>query len=359
MQTNLIKSYGLYALFIAALILMIIHFSVVIHIISALLSVLSPLFIGIAIAFILKGPQQFIFNKLKTIKINKWRNILSVILTYISVFLIITILLWIIIPRVADSVEQLVDNMSVYKSNLENLFNDAMAFLDIKHLSFDKINELIDNLPDEATSFFKGVFPGVFDFTTGLIVSVLNSILGLILSIYILLDKEKIKVQYHRLSKRYLSPERRKKLSYYGQIFDQSFTDFIKGQSTEVVILGILCLIGMLILGFSYPLLISVIIAVSSFIPIVGPIIGLIPSVFLLLMVNPIEALYFLIFIIVLQQVEGNLIYPKVVGESVGLPPMFVLLAIIVGGGLFGVLGMLIGVPTMSAVFKIFKDQLD
>ncbi|MBN2795258.1 MAG: AI-2E family transporter [Clostridia bacterium] len=358
MNTNLTKSYWLYGVFIAFLILMIIHFNVVIGIISAILSVLSPLFIGIAIAFILKGPQQFFHKLLKKVKKPKIRQGVSVLLTYISVTIVIALLLYLVIPRLIDSVQQLIDNMSIYQDNLEEIFNDVIGFLDIEKISFEKISEAFNALPEEATNFFKGVFPEVFDFTTGLIVSLMNGLLGLILSIYILLDSKRIKEQYHRISRYLFSKEKQKRLSYYGQVFDKSFSNFIKGQTTEVIILGILTFIGMVIFGFSYPLLISVIIAVSSFVPIVGPIIGLVPSVFLLLMINPMEALYFLMFIIVLQQIEGNLIYPKVVGENVGLPPMFVLLAIIIGGGLFGILGMLIGVPTMSACFVIFNDRM-
>lgn len=358
MNTNLAKSYWLYAVFIAVLILMIIHFSVVIGIISAILSVLSPLFIGIAVAFVLKGPQKFFYHLLKKIKKPQLRQGVSVLLTYITVILIIALLLYLVIPRLIDSVQQLVDNMSIYQENLEAIFNDVMGFLDIEKISFEKISETINALPEETTNFFKGVFPEVFDFTTSLVVSLMNGLLGLILSIYILLDAKRINEQYKRISRYLFSKEKQKRLSYYGEVFDTSFSNFIKGQTTEVVILGLLTFIGMLIFGFSYPLLISVIIAVSSFVPIVGAIIGLIPAVFLLLMINPMEALYFLIFIIVLQQIEGNLIYPKVVGENVGLPPMFVLLAIIIGGGLFGILGMLIGVPTMSAFFVIFNDRM-
>jgi predicted PurR-regulated permease PerM len=181
--------------------------------------------------------------------------------------------------------------------------------------------------------------------------------MGLIFSIYILADKEHILSQINKLTFAYLPVKIAKRVKEIAKITSDIFTKFISGQATEAVILGVLCFIGMSVFKFEYPLLCSTIIAVTSFIPIIGSIIGCIPAVFILLMIHPIKALWFIVFIIILQQIEGDFIYPKVVGDSIGLPPLWVFFAIIAGGGLGGVLGMILGVPTASVLYKLLSSD--
>ena len=146
---------------------------------------------------------------------------------------------------------------------------------------------------------------------------------------------------------------------YLGKISNEAFSNYIGGQFIEAIIIGVLCFIGMLVLKMPYALLISVLVAVTALIPIFGAFIGTIPSAFIILIIDPMKALWFVIFIIVLQQVEGNLIYPKVVGSSLGLPPIWVMLAMIIGGNTFGLIGILLGIPIFSVIYKVFKEFVD
>ena len=143
------------------------------------------------------------------------------------------------------------------------------------------------------------------------------------------------------------------------QLINQCFTNFVSGQLLEACILGTLCFIGMRLFRFEYAFLISLLVGVSAIVPVVGAFIGTVPAVFLLFLVEPMQAVWFLVFIVVLQQLEGHVIYPKVVGESVGLPPLWVLMGIVVGGGLGGILGMLLGVPMFTVAYKLLSGATE
>ena len=182
-----------------------------------------------------------------------------------------------------------------------------------------------------------------------------DSIVGIVISIYALSQKKKLVNHGKRILKAGL------KKKYYDRtvellgMISTTFSSFISGQLTEALILGILCFIGMTVFGFKYAVLISTITALFNLIPFVGPIIGAIPCAFILFLDNPIRAIWFIVFIIVLQQLESNIIYPKVVGNSVGLPAIWVLSAVIVSGSLFGILGMLLAIPTTSVIYELIR----
>ncbi|MBM6860610.1 AI-2E family transporter, partial [Clostridium saudiense] len=192
-------------------------------------------------------------------------------------------------------------------------------------------------------------------FTSGLV----NFILSLIFSIYMLLNKERLQLGMKKVLYAFSKKNFADKVMYLGKIANESFSSYIGGQFIEAIIIGVLCFIGMLVLRMPYALLISVLVAVTALIPIFGAFIGTIPSAFIILIIDPMKALWFIIFIIVLQQIEGNLIYPKVVGSSVGLPPIWVMLAMLIGGNTFGLLGMLLGIPTFSVIYKVSREYIN
>lgn len=187
---------------------------------------------------------------------------------------------------------------------------------------------------------------------------VVTAFLALIFSIYILASKERLKRQFDRLLYHALRPRLYGHVIYVLHILHDSFRSYLIGQCTEAVILGGLCTAGMLIFGFPYATMIGAFIAVTALIPVAGTYIGAIVGAFIIFMVSPIKALWFLIFILILQQIEGNLIYPKVVGSSLRLPALWVLAAVTVGGGLFGIAGMLLGVPLAAAGYRILRERI-
>lgn len=326
------------------------------------LSVIQPLILGAAIAFVLNRPFKVLLHLFerhlpKRLKMNQKRS-LALVSTYLFFIGLALALIAFVIPQFSQSIQLLYDNMDDYLVNFQTIVEKAATYLKINHIDISTFESTLKELPSLIGKSLGGVLPGVYIFATGLIGSILNLVLGLILSVYILADKERLKRQFNNLFDAYVKPKERKRIGHALAISNTTFGNFIVGQLTEALILGILCFIGMLLFRFEYALLISVLIGLTSIVPVVGAIIGLVPSLFILLLVNPTHALGFLIFILVLMQIEGNLIYPKVVGGSIGLPSLWVLSALIIGGGLFGILGMLIGIPLASVAYQLLRADV-
>ena len=206
------------------------------------------------------------------------------------------------------------------------------------------------------SSYGDSVVNTTFNITTSILGALVNLLLALVFSVYMLAQKETLLAQSRRLLLAALPKKAGARTMHILKLTNNAFSSFVTGQVTEAVILGTLCCTGMLILRLPYALPVSVIISFTSLIPIFGAWIGAATGAFLIVFVSPIKALTFLIFLLILQQVEGNLIYPKVVGKSVGLPGLWVLAAVTIGGGAFGLLGMLIGVPICSVVYALVQD---
>lgn len=362
MDKKVFKSIVLLITYSIILTAIIMKIELVLVILSNFMLILSPLFIGVAIAFILSKPYNFFFNLYSKLfkkgNVKKLSKPLAMVTVYVIFIGVINAIVAFIIPQFSDSVRMLYNNIGDYSSNIETYVIRVAEYLKLENINFSTINDTIQKLPESVSNFASGLLPRIFDFTTSFVRALVNIIIGLILSIYLLADKNRLKRQASQLLMAYLEKRRATKIIHIAEITGNTFSKFVAGQLTESVILGTLCFIGMIIFKFDYPILISVMIGVTSLIPVVGAIIGLIPSLFILLMIDPMQAVWFFVFLIILQQLEGNLIYPKVVGESIGLPALWVLLAIIIGGGLFGILGMLLGVPTVSVIYQLLKKDV-
>lgn len=331
-----------------------------------IIGIISPFIIGIAIAFILnlvmKIFEERVFIFLDTKKYEKYKSFkrpLSVILTFITVFAAIIGLVIFIIPQLIDSVSTLTDTVPAYIKSFEALINKYVSHTEILNTVWNNFlsawKEVLQFTGQIVVTSLSSVVNITVGFTSGLV----NFILSLIFSIYMLINKERLqlgmKKVLYALSKKSFAD----KVMYVARVSNESFSSYIGGQFIEAIIIGVLCFIGMIILKLPYALLISVLVGVTALIPIFGAFIGTIPSAFIILIIDPMKALWFVIFIIVLQQVEGNLIYPRVVGSSVGLPPIWVMLAMLVGGNTFGLLGMLLGIPTFSVIYKISREFIN
>lgn len=233
-------------------------------------------------------------------------------------------------------------------------------------LSKDLIRKLSEvNFQSEIRQIIEAVFSGIGNIlnlfssvVSSVISGVTSTFLAFAFAVYLLIGKDKLAGQADRLMKRWMKDGLYKKVRYVMAVVNDSFHRFVVGQCTEAVILGTLCTIGMLILRLPYAVMIGAVIAFTALIPMVGAFLGGAVGAFLIFMVSPVKALIFLIFLIVLQQVEGNLIYPRVVGSSIGLPGIWVLAAVTIGGGVFGIFGMLIGVPIAAALYRLIKNDL-
>ena len=330
---------------------------------SNLLKTMSPLFVGIAIAFILNKPYCFI-RKLYLKKAQKKRTYalmsgLAVVSVYVLFLGIITGIVAFIIPQLVESVSTLVSNMDNYTASLSALIEKVIVFLQLQQIDLSSIESYLQNFLSGVGDFLTVLMPQIYNFTAGLFSSIFNTILGLIISVYLLSSKEKILVRMKKTVYAYLPKQKADRFTEIGHLTADTFSRFVNGQLTEALILGVLCFVGMAILGFQYPLFISTIIAVTSIIPMIGAVIGCIPAVFILLLVDPMMAVWFIVYIVVLQQIESNTFYPKVAGDSVGLPAVLVILAVIIGGGIGGILGMLIGVPLASVIYRLLKEDTE
>ncbi len=351
--------------------------------VNKVINVIRPVIIGCFIAFAFQKPLNFISSKYE----NKYDKIyqrklqrlkkknngvlpsqlpkrstlpskLSILTLYILALLFLTVLVVIIVPQLANSIKMFSDNFDEYYRNVEDLIQkyykneDSTLIQWIEDLNIpDKIYGLAEYLPD--------VLMKTFGITASLLGTIVDLFLGIVLSVYILAERSHLKSQGQRLGKRFCKPEKYEKISKYLHLIAEKFSSFISGQLTEAFILGILCFIGMSIFGFEYAVLISTIIGLTNLIPIVGPIIGTIPCAFILLLVNPTDAVWFIVFIIILQQLESNIIYPRVVGSSMGLPALWVSVAVIIGGGLQGIFGMVVAIPLMSFIYTVLKEKTE
>ena len=331
-----------------------------------IIKVFMPFIIGAIIAFVLNVLLNVVENKLFK-KLNEkdskiWRKIkrpTSVITTFVIIIAIIAFVLGLLIPQLQNTVEIFTDNIDSYKKqSVELLDKIGISNKDIKKF----INGL-DDIQGELTTYLDNNKEEIMQTTVGVASTVIGTItsfvLGIVFAIYILLKKEDLARQSKKILKAYLPEKREKCIREICEVSNTTFGNFISGQCLEALIIGILCFIGMLILQIPYASTISVLVGFTALIPVFGAFIGTAIGAFLILMVDPTKAIFFIIFIIILQQIEGNLIYPKVVGKSVGLPGLWVMVAVTVGASIAGILGMLVSVPLCSVLYGIIKTNVN
>lgn len=329
------------------------------------MSILSPIFTGIIVAFLLNIFVRLFETKLLTVLwrknkfLDKHKRAISIILAVIVALLIIILLLVFIIPQLSNSISRLTNGIPRYVEQLQTWLNEIARDFNISDNIIKTLEQNWQSILTSVTDVASTAIPGIVNTTMNISTGILNFVLGIIISIYLLSSKESLIRALKKVVIAVFPDRAANQIIGVCSEANETLNRFIAGQVTEAFILGVLCFIGMTIFRFDYPLLISVIIGVTAVIPILGAYIGVIPAVFILLLINPMKALWFIVFIIVLQQFEGNVIYPKVVGGAVGINGLWVLVAIVVGGSLFGVIGMLLGVPAISVLLSVFRRGIN
>ena len=331
-----------------------------------LYSLVSPFVVGLCMAYVVNvimRPIERMWLKLLSRRKGDWvEKLKRPICLLLSILLIIGIILaviFLILPELSKSVSSLVSMIPTYVSEVESWWDTLSGSLnkygiELPELDFNA-DKLVDFLKDGGTA----VINTTLSATTSIVVAIINIVLALAFSIYVLAQKETLKRQSKKVLSKLMKPEQMQKLLDMLDLINRTFTNFITGQLTEAVIIGALCFIGMSIFGMPYAPAISVLVGFTALIPVFGAFIGTTIGAFLILLIEPIQALWFVVFIIVLQQFEGNLIYPKVVGKSVGLPGIWVLVAVTIGGNAMGVVGMLISVPLCSVLYVIARNAVN
>ena len=299
------------------------------------------------------------YTKLFQVEVaKKIKRVVCLVLAFLSLGGIIFLVVNLVLPELINCIASFV---RLIPGALQMMIDFVGEDEIVKY--FPQIKEGFD-ISSQTEQLIKSVLGGVGGAVDSIVSAVssalsvvVNVVIGLIFSLYVLIEKEKLGTQCTTLIKTYL-PKASNKIFYVTKVFDESFHSFIVGQCIEAVVLGSLCVAGMLILNFPYAVMIGVFIGFTALIPIAGAYIGAAVGAIMILTVSPLQALQFLVFVVILQQVEGNLIYPKVVGQSIGLPGIWVLTAITIGGGVLGVGGMLLAVPIFAATYRLVKADV-
>lgn len=338
---------------------------------SKCIKIIWPFILGFIIAFLLNIPLKLIEEKIfypsnnKKVKRKKTTRlrIFAIVISILIIFSIVLFILFLVIP-------ELMNTISLFKDNVPKFANEVKEFMEKIMKDYpdivSKIREIdIDweILNNELGTFLKSGITGVLSSSITVVISIFEGIssfvVALIFAIYVLSQKEKLLLQLKKLIYVLFEVKTANKIFSFGEKVNCIFSKFICGQLMEAVILGTITFVGMIIFRFPYALTISVLIGFTALIPVFGAFIGAIIGAILICVVSPSQAFWFIIYITVIQQLEGNLIYPRVIGDSIGLPAIWVMVAVIIGGSSFGVIGMLLGVPFASVVYSLVKDTVN
>lgn len=328
---------------------------------SWIIGLIMPLIIGLIIALIINVPMRFfekiLFSKSTKLKNPKIKTVISFIVSLILILGILAGVVWLVIPELVDAVAVIVDGALEFIDRISGMTKEEIAQLPLGKLlldiDWDKTLSTLQNwiksqggeIVDTAVGTVSSVATGIYDF-----------FIAIVFAVYIIFNKATLKRQVSRLVRVWVTENIADFTIHATKILGKNFRNFVSGQSLEAVILGVLCMLGMLILRIPYAPMVGALVGVTAIIPVVGGFIGAGVGAFMILTVSPVKAVIFLIFILVLQQIEGNVIYPKVMGSSVSLPSMWILAAVTIGGGIAGAVGMLLAVPVASTIYTLVGE---
>ena len=353
------------------------RFSAIVDVVKRVISILSPVILGFVIAFLLNPIVNKTENLLKPLmkKVfkkeeisHKFSRAIGIFVALVVALLIVVALINMIIPEVYRSIRDLVvtlpkeihllsekiNTMLEGNSTLDKFFKNLILssndYIE-EWISTDLLKWVQDDLISQTGNFVTSVTVGVVNVVKG----IMNVLIGVIISVYLLISKEKFLRQSKKVIYALCKPKKANLILHIGRKANEIFNGFIIGKIIDSAIIGVLCFIGVSIFRMPYALLVSVIVGVTNVIPVFGPYMGAVPCAILILLVDPMKGLGFIIFIILLQQLDGNVIGPKILGESTGLSPFWVVFSILLAGGLFGIVGMIVGVPTFALIYYIIK----
>lgn len=324
------------------------------------LSVFTPFIMGFVIAYLFNFILEFYEEKLlKNLKKKNIRRLLGVLLTYITAFFMFILFLEFVFPQVLDSIIGIVNDMPVYIKEVSDYILKLEQKLDLpddlKKILMSKWTEFMDFM----LVFGTNLLPKIGNFTKTLVSSIWNIILALIISIYLLIDKEQLLALVTKITKSLLSEERASRFVELVHRGDNIFGKFLSGKVLDSLIVGVLTFVVLSIVKMPYASLIAFIIGVTNIIPFFGPFIGAVPSFFIIVFQSLPMALWFILIIFVIQQIDGNIIGPKILGDSLGISAFWILFSLLIAGKLFGFIGLVIGVPLFVFIYSIIKDNVE
>ena len=327
--------------------------------------ILSPFVIGAALAFIMNVPMRAMERWVKFIRNPGLRRAIAILLTIIAIGLLIAGTVLLVIPQISATIDLLIPKLTAFIANTEVTLREfisenpqLMEWITENNLSLDKLNlsALIEKGMNVVSTSISTIATGAFTAVSSIAGAIVDAVFGLVFAVYCLFQKEILARQGRRLLYSLLPERVSDEIIRIARLTNSTFSNFISGQCLEAVILGAMFAVSMAIFKMPYIPLVSVLIAITALVPIVGAFVGCILGAFFILVNDPIQAFVFVAMFLVLQQIEGNVIYPKVVGTSIGLPGMWVLVALSIGGDLMGVAGMLIMIPLASVVYALVRE---
>lgn len=352
----------IYICLAAVLVLGIVKWDALLIWISDFWNIIMPLVLGVTVAYVLNLVMVRVEKLLKMSKRKLPAGLIrgiSIVLSLVLVAAVITLIGNLVIPELVNAFRVLAQSVPVFVNHAAVWFEHNSNVEIAEYLNGLNWDEILQNLVNMLKNGIGSVLNSTISVVGNVVGGIANFVIGLIFGIYILAGKERLRSQFCRIFAAYFKKDTVNKMRAVYHTANETFSSFIIGQCTEAVVLGLLCTFGMLLFRFPYAGMIGAFVGVTALIPIVGAYLGAAVGVFMIVTVDPFQALLFLIFILVIQQLEGNLIYPRIVGASIGLPGIWVLAAVTIGGGLMGIMGMLLGVPVAATVYKLLKADVN
>ncbi len=331
--------------------------------VGEVIKLLMPFIYGFSMAYLLAIPLKFLEDKVLKFmdKKNQYKakRFISITITYISAAILISIVFSILVPELSRSIYTLLENIPDYIKALEEYINNMVIALNLNGDMVEDIVKDFNSISKYITSIAGTAVLDLFQFSANITQYILNIFIATIISIYLLAGKEKFFAQIKKFLYAMLPEKPVKYVIELTRSSHKTFIGFLGGKLLDSLIIGIICFVGMKIFKMPYPLLVSFIIGITNIVPVFGPFIGAVPSVIIIFIASPIKALWFILFILVLQQFDGNILGPKILGNSTGLTAFWVMFAILLGNGLFGVVGMILGVPTFAVIYSIIVSVIN
>ncbi|MBC5640512.1 MULTISPECIES: AI-2E family transporter [Clostridia] len=331
---------------------------------SGMIATMQPFIIGSAIAyiinFILNFYEKVVFEFKYLNKLNrKYRRGIGLLLSYLTAIIVISLFMQFVLPQLVDSIVGLANNIPQYVNDASHVITEISEKFNLESKYMNMIVEKWNELLNYIITLLTNLIPVIGNFIMTLGSSILNIIIGIIVSIYILIDKEKFIALSRKVTFSIFSAERSKRIVELAQRSNETFGKFLSGKILDSLIIGILTFIILTIFKMPYILLISVVIGITNIIPFFGPFFGAIPSAIIILCVSPIKALWFIGIILVIQQIDGNIIGPKILGDSIGISAFWILFSLLIFAKFLGLIGMIIGVPIFAIIYSIIKENVE
>lgn len=348
--------------YLVAVVLAILNLKLVIAGANRIGSAFEPFLLGLVIAFFFNKPSMAI-EKLLSRKIMQHRNrkvtrFFSMIFCYAVFFTLLIFLISSLLPELISSIQDISKNFEAYALNMQTLADEITASFGLKTIDLKPVFQWTAAYADNLAASISDILTQLINLTATGMIWIAKLLLSIVFSVYFLFGKERLLEQGRIVFRTYLNDSHYKKASRIFHLSTDTFSNYFFGQIIEASILSVICFAGMLLFGFHYPVLISALVGLTALVPMIGPYIGGLIGFRILVIIDPLKAVWFIVFLILLQQFEGNVIYPRIVGKRIGLPGVWVLFAISVGAGIAGVVGILLAVPIASILYALLNEDI-